>query len=88
MKCVLTIIPDAAFKKMSSHAAASLLSLVRDNDRYGKLIIDEGGVVPLLKLAKKANRKVKRMLLGQLRVFLVLTRFAFCIPFGFFLLLN
>lgn len=32
-------------------AAASLVSLARDNDRYGKLIIEEGGVPPLLKLA-------------------------------------
>lgn len=34
-----------------SDAAASLVSLARDNDRYGKLIIEEGGVPPLLKLA-------------------------------------
>lgn len=33
-------------------AAASLVSLARDNDRYGKLIIEEGGVGPLLKLVK------------------------------------
>ncbi|KAH1120290.1 hypothetical protein J1N35_003450 [Gossypium stocksii] len=36
-------------------ASASLVSLARDNDRYGKLIIEEGGVVPLLKLAKEGN---------------------------------
>ncbi|KAA8547507.1 hypothetical protein F0562_003936 [Nyssa sinensis] len=36
-----------------SDAAASLVSLVRDNDRYGKLIIEEGGVVLLLKLVKE-----------------------------------
>ncbi|KAF4371831.1 hypothetical protein CsatB_024747 [Cannabis sativa] len=35
-----------------SDAAASLVSLARDNDRYGKLIIEEGGVGPLLKLIK------------------------------------
>ncbi|KAI3499963.1 hypothetical protein L1887_35777 [Cichorium endivia] len=35
-----------------SDAAASLVSLARDNDRYGKLIIEEGGVNPLLKLVK------------------------------------
>ncbi|GAA0159652.1 hypothetical protein LIER_16376 [Lithospermum erythrorhizon] len=35
-----------------SDAAASLVSLARDNDRYGKLIIEEGGVGPLLKLVK------------------------------------
>ncbi|XP_031095388.1 uncharacterized protein LOC115999669 [Ipomoea triloba] len=35
-----------------SDAAASLVSLARDNDRYGKLIIEEGGVAPLLKLLK------------------------------------
>ncbi|XP_010271558.1 PREDICTED: uncharacterized protein LOC104607588 [Nelumbo nucifera] len=38
-----------------SDAAASLVSLARDNDRYGKLIIEEGGVVPLLKLAKEGK---------------------------------
>ncbi|MBA0758752.1 hypothetical protein Gotri_021721, partial [Gossypium trilobum] len=32
-------------------------SLARDNDRYGKLIIEEGGVVPLLKLAKEGNHE-------------------------------
>ncbi|KAH7574908.1 hypothetical protein ACOSP7_005775 [Xanthoceras sorbifolium] len=36
-------------------AAASLVSLARDNDRYGKLIIEEGGVPPLLKLAKEGG---------------------------------
>ncbi|XP_021727570.1 uncharacterized protein LOC110694706 [Chenopodium quinoa] len=36
-------------------AAASLVSLARDNDRYGKLIIEEGGVVPLLKLLKEGK---------------------------------
>ncbi|XP_050209279.1 uncharacterized protein LOC126659990 [Mercurialis annua] len=36
-------------------AAASLVSLARDNDRYGKLIIEEGGVPPLLKLAKEGK---------------------------------
>ncbi|KAA0045717.1 hypothetical protein IC582_025000 [Cucumis melo] len=38
-----------------SDAAASLASLARDNDRYGKLIIEEGGVTPLLKLAKEGR---------------------------------
>ncbi|XP_042492539.1 uncharacterized protein LOC122072064 [Macadamia integrifolia] len=38
-----------------SDAAASLVSLARDNDRYGKLIIEEGGVVPLLKLVKEGK---------------------------------
>lgn len=38
-----------------SDAAASLASLARDNDRYGKLIIEEGGVGPLLKLAKEGR---------------------------------
>ncbi|GER54467.1 armadillo repeat only 2 [Striga asiatica] len=33
-------------------AAASLVSLANDNDRYGKLIIEEGGVGPLLRLVK------------------------------------
>ncbi|CDP11318.1 unnamed protein product [Coffea canephora] len=36
-------------------AATSLVSLARDNDRYGKLIIEEGGVAPLLKLAKEGR---------------------------------
>ena len=34
-------------------AAASLASLAQDNERYSKLIIEEGGVVALLKLAKE-----------------------------------
>ncbi|XP_076929204.1 uncharacterized protein LOC143593465 [Bidens hawaiensis] len=38
-----------------SDAAASLVSLARDNDRYGKLIIEEGGVNSLLKLAKEGK---------------------------------
>ncbi|KAJ4826953.1 hypothetical protein Tsubulata_045020 [Turnera subulata] len=38
-----------------SDAAASLVSLARDNDRYGKLIIEEGGVQPLLKLVKEGK---------------------------------
>ncbi|GMY24818.1 vacuolar protein 8 [Fagus crenata] len=38
-----------------SDAAASLVSLARDNDRYGRLIIEEGGVVGLLKLAKEGK---------------------------------
>ncbi|KAK4778069.1 hypothetical protein SAY87_018256 [Trapa incisa] len=38
-----------------SDAAASLVSLARDNDRYGKLIIEEGGLAPLLKLSKEGK---------------------------------
>ncbi|KAL6993438.1 hypothetical protein U1Q18_011556 [Sarracenia purpurea var. burkii] len=38
-----------------SDAAASLGSLSRDNDRYGKLIIEEGGVGPLLRLVKEGT---------------------------------
>ncbi|QCE16895.1 vacuolar protein 8 [Vigna unguiculata] len=38
-----------------SDAAASLVSLARDNDRYGRLIIEEGGVPPLLKLLKEGH---------------------------------
>ncbi|VFQ93473.1 unnamed protein product [Cuscuta campestris] len=38
-----------------SDAAASLVSLARDNDRYGKLIVEEGGVGPLLKLLKEGK---------------------------------
>ncbi|XP_038723540.1 uncharacterized protein LOC120015266 isoform X2 [Tripterygium wilfordii] len=89
MKRVFTIIPAAAFRKMSSQlensigdvswllrvsapaedrddeylgsldarsdAAASLISLARDGDRNGKLIIEEGGVQPLLKLVKEGR---------------------------------
>ncbi|KAL6213125.1 hypothetical protein ACLB2K_012572 [Fragaria x ananassa] len=40
-----------------SDAAASLVSLARDNERYGKLIIEEGGVPPLLKVAKEGGHK-------------------------------
>ncbi|CAK8562110.1 unnamed protein product [Lathyrus sativus] len=40
-----------------SDAAASLVSLVRDNDRNGKLIIEEGGVGPLLKLIKEGKKE-------------------------------
>ncbi|XVF67899.1 hypothetical protein PTKIN_Ptkin10aG0159100 [Pterospermum kingtungense] len=36
-------------------ASASLVSLARDNDRYGSLIIEEGGILPLLKLAKEGK---------------------------------
>jgi hypothetical protein len=38
-----------------SDAAASLVSLARGSDRYGKLIIEEGGVGPLLKLIKEGK---------------------------------
>ncbi|OWM68195.1 uncharacterized protein LOC116211470 [Punica granatum] len=40
-----------------SDAANSLVSLARDNDRNGKLIIEEGGVGPLLKLAKEGKEE-------------------------------
>eukprot|EP01018_Ginkgo_biloba_P018690 Gb_30970 [translate_table: standard] len=33
-------------------AAASLVSLAQDNERNGKLIVEEGGIAPLLKLIK------------------------------------
>ncbi|EYU30801.1 hypothetical protein MIMGU_mgv1a027091mg [Erythranthe guttata] len=36
-------------------AAASLVSLAKDSVRYGKLIIEEGGVGPLLKLVKEGK---------------------------------
>lgn len=38
-----------------SDAAASLVSLAQDNYRNGKLIIEEGGVGPLLKLVKEGQ---------------------------------
>ncbi|KAJ8624696.1 hypothetical protein MRB53_033226 [Persea americana] len=40
-----------------SDAAANLVSLARDNDRYGKLIIEEGGIGPLLKLVKEGRQE-------------------------------
>ncbi|KAL7223817.1 hypothetical protein ACSBR1_025296 [Camellia fascicularis] len=36
-------------------AAASLVSLARDNERYGKLIIEEDGIGPLLRLVKEGK---------------------------------
>ncbi|KAL6174934.1 hypothetical protein ACLB2K_051579 [Fragaria x ananassa] len=36
-------------------AASSLVSLARDNDRNKKIIVDEGGVTPLLKLLKEGS---------------------------------
>ncbi|KAJ0807857.1 putative adaptor protein Cbl domain superfamily [Helianthus annuus] len=54
-----------------AEAAASLVSLARDNERYRRLIIEEGGVPPLLKLAKEGKMEgqesaVRAMgLLGQ-----------------------
>ncbi|KAI4974593.1 uncharacterized protein LOC123411742 [Hordeum vulgare subsp. vulgare] len=36
-------------------AAASVVSLARDNDRYGRLIIEEDGVPPLLRLIKEGR---------------------------------
>ncbi|KAG5123623.1 hypothetical protein AAZX31_11G075500 [Glycine max] len=38
-----------------SDAAAQLVSLASNSDRYGKLIIEEGGVGPLLKLLKEGK---------------------------------
>ncbi|KAJ0433743.1 putative armadillo-like helical protein [Helianthus annuus] len=40
-----------------AEGAVSLVSLARDNERYGKLIIEEGGVPPLLRLAKEGNEE-------------------------------
>ncbi|KAG8048203.1 hypothetical protein GUJ93_ZPchr0008g12205 [Zizania palustris] len=42
--------PDAR-----SDAAASIVSLARDNERYGRLIIEEDGVPPLLRLIKEGS---------------------------------
>ncbi|KAL6646300.1 hypothetical protein ACP70R_017908 [Stipagrostis hirtigluma subsp. patula] len=36
-------------------AAGSMVSLARDNDRYGRLIIEEDGVPPLLRLIKEGR---------------------------------
>ncbi|CAL5191692.1 unnamed protein product [Lathyrus oleraceus] len=38
-----------------SDAAACLVSLAHESDRYGKMIIEEGGVGPLLKLMEEGN---------------------------------
>ncbi|KAL8228376.1 hypothetical protein R6Q57_015960 [Mikania cordata] len=38
-----------------AEGAISLVSLARDNERYGKLIIEEGGVPALLRVAKEGN---------------------------------
>ncbi|KAK1432642.1 hypothetical protein QVD17_09540 [Tagetes erecta] len=38
-----------------SDAAAALVSLARDGDRYGRMIIEEGGVIPLLKFAQEGQ---------------------------------
>ncbi|KAG9146040.1 hypothetical protein Leryth_016603 [Lithospermum erythrorhizon] len=40
---------------LRADAASSLVSLARDNDRNGKLIIEEGGVGALLKLVKEGK---------------------------------
>lgn len=50
----IAILHTGSFEEKSD-GAASLVSLARDNDRYGKLIIEEGGVPPLLKLAKEGE---------------------------------
>ncbi|CAJ1972990.1 unnamed protein product [Sphenostylis stenocarpa] len=51
----VAILLSSASPEDRSDAAASLVSLARDNDRYGKLIIEEGGVPPLLKLLKEGQ---------------------------------
>ncbi|KAG2400890.1 hypothetical protein LR48_Vigan04g254400 [Vigna angularis] len=51
----VAILLSGASLEDRSDAAASLVSLARDNDRYGKLIIEEGGVAPLLKLLKEGH---------------------------------
>ncbi|KAK7243337.1 hypothetical protein RIF29_38130 [Crotalaria pallida] len=51
----VAILLSAASLEERSDAAASLVSLARDNDRYGKLILEEGGVPPLLKLLKEGK---------------------------------
>lgn len=51
----VAILYTAGSLEHKSDAAASLVSLARDNDRYGKLIIEEGGVGPLLKLVKEGK---------------------------------
>ncbi|XVF62189.1 hypothetical protein PTKIN_Ptkin08bG0197100 [Pterospermum kingtungense] len=50
----IAILYSGSFEDRSD-AAASLVSLARDNDRYGKLIIEEGGVGPLLRLVKEGE---------------------------------
>ncbi|TVU04622.1 hypothetical protein EJB05_47745, partial [Eragrostis curvula] len=40
-------------------AAASIVSLARDNERYGRLIIEEDGVPPLLRLIKEGGAEAQ-----------------------------
>ncbi|XP_041010125.1 uncharacterized protein LOC121254226 [Juglans microcarpa x Juglans regia] len=51
----IAILHNGSSLEDRSDAAASLVSLARDNDRYGKLIIEEGGIGGLLKLAKEGR---------------------------------
>lgn len=51
----IAILHNGSSLEDRSDAAASLVSLARDNDRYGKLIIEEGGLGGLLKLAKEGR---------------------------------
>ncbi|KAK9161680.1 hypothetical protein Syun_008021 [Stephania yunnanensis] len=49
--------------------------LAGDNDRYGKLIIEEGGVAPLLKLVKEGKMEgQENALRGLLGLWVVTTR--------------
>ncbi|GAU13110.1 hypothetical protein TSUD_174100 [Trifolium subterraneum] len=54
-----------------SEAAACLVSLALQSDRYGKMTIEEGGVGPLLMLMKEGNiegQKNARIAIGLLKV--------------------
>ncbi|OIV99560.1 hypothetical protein TanjilG_17370 [Lupinus angustifolius] len=51
---VAILLSNASLEERSD-VAASLVSLACDNDRYVKLILEEGGIPPLLKLLKEGN---------------------------------
>ncbi|KAL7606282.1 uncharacterized protein LOC111877882 [Lactuca sativa] len=51
----IAILCNIALADDWADAAGSLVSMARDNEKYGKLIIEEGGIPPLLKLAKEGR---------------------------------
>ncbi|CAK8540514.1 unnamed protein product [Lathyrus sativus] len=55
-----------------SDAAACLVSLAHESDRYGKMIIEEGGVGPLLKLMEEGNSEGKNNAAKAIRLLKVI----------------
>ncbi|CAH1420366.1 unnamed protein product [Lactuca virosa] len=51
-----------------ANAAATLLAMVHDNERYIRLIMEEGGVQPLLKLAKEDRMKGQESAIRVIRL--------------------